>query len=394
MTEIYSVGEARRRARRVLPPIVFDFVEGGADDELTLLANERSLAAIQFRPRMGVHVPSPDLWTSVLGRELALPVLLAPCGGLSMVHPRGQLAAAEAAGTARTITVVSTLCGAPLEDAVPRGGAAQCWFQLYKLGGRAGAEVLIDRARASGYGALVVAVDTPVVGHKERDIRNGGVRPGGTPAVVKDVRSMARFAPQVVTRPRWLYRFARAGLPLGQPNLMRLAADGGPVDLEQAMAAWRAEPATWEDFSWIRERWPGALVAKGVLSAEDARRAIDAGANAIIVSNHGGRQLDGAPATIDALPSVISGVGDQVEVLLDGGVRRGADVVRALALGARAVLIGRPYLYGLAIGGKLGVLRVLEIFREELIRTLLLLGCPSIKALDRSWLWDHGCDER
>jgi isopentenyl diphosphate isomerase/L-lactate dehydrogenase-like FMN-dependent dehydrogenase len=394
MTAIYSVGEARRRARRALPRIVFDYVEGGADDERTLAANERSFAAILFRPRMGVHVPDPELRTSVLGRELALPVLLAPCGGLSMIHPAGQQAAARAAANARTITVVSTLCGALLEDAIPRGGGGECWFQLYKLGGRAGAEVLVERAHAAGYGALVVAVDTPVVGNKERDVRNGGVRPGGTPAATDDLRSMLRFAPRVVTRPRWTYRFARAGFPLGQPNLARLAADGRPIELEQAMAAWRAEPATWEDFSWIRERWPGTLVAKGILSADDARRAVDAGANAVVISNHGGRQLDGTPATIDVLPGVVSAVGDQVGVLLDGGVRRGADVVRALALGAQAVLIGRPYLYGLATGGEAGVQRVLEIFREELVRTLQLLGCPSIQMLNRSWLWPAGTTER
>ncbi len=398
-TTIYSVDEARRRARRLLPKVVFDFIEGGADDELTTKANRRAFDRILFRPLTGVDVGEPDLRTTVLDTELSFPVLLAPCGGLSMFHPDGQAGAARAAASAHTIAVVGTLSGSLLEKGMSDGGGAPHWFQLYKLGGRAGAERLVDRASEAGYRTLVVSVDTPVVGHKERDIRNGGVRPGGTPAIDRvDLASMIRFAPKVAAHPRWVYRFARAGFPLGQPNVDMLQSDGSPISLEKATEAWMSSPATWADFEWIRSRWSGRVVAKGILSGDDARRAVGAGADAVIISNHGGRQLDAAPATINVLQDVVEAVGTTTEVLLDSGIRRGSDVARALALGARAVLIGRPYLYGLAVGGERGVRIVLDILRDELTRTLQLLGRQSVAELDRSSVLasgesaQRGCD--
>lgn len=383
---VINVDDMRVRARHVLPRVIYDFVEGGAEDEVTLRANQTSLASIGFRPRMGVHVAEPSLETRVLGTDVSIPVLLAPVGGLSLVHSDGQAGAARAAAEFGTRAIVATLAGASLEDVMLKGGGVPHWFQLYNLGGRVGAEILIDRARLAGYSALVVNVDTPVVGHKERDIRNGGVQAGGMPMNHIDLKSVFRFAPVAVTHPRWLYRFARTGFALGQPNYADLSERRSALSPEDAVAKWMAEPVCWSDFSWIREHWTGPLVVKGILSDDDARRAVDVGADAVIVSNHGGRQLDGTPATIDALPEVVAAVGGQVDVILDGGVRRGSDVARAIALGAQAVLIGRPYVYGLAVSGQTGVSAVLEILRDELRRTLQLLGCESVDALDRSWI--------
>jgi isopentenyl diphosphate isomerase/L-lactate dehydrogenase-like FMN-dependent dehydrogenase len=306
------------------------------------------------------------------------------------VHPDGTAGALRAAAAAGTIGAVSTLSGDLLEDVVPAGNAPGHWFQLYKLGGTDGAKVLVDRAAAAGYRALVVTVDSPIVGYKERDVRNGGVRPGGVSISKVDLETVLAMAPKVIGKPRWLLRFLRSGLPLGHPNLDRLTATGDPVPIETAMARWRTEPLVWNDFAWLRERWPGPIVVKGVLSAADARRCVDVGADAILVSNHGGRQLDGVPATIDALPDVVDAADGQAEVLLDSGVRRGTDVVAALALGAKAVLIGRPYLYGLAEWGEAGVSLVLELLRAEIERALVLLGCPAVTDLDRSWLAGSG----
>lgn len=385
LRSVYSVERMRARSRRTLPRLIYDFVEGGSDDEITLRANLESLARIRFRPRMAVYVAQPDLRTSVLGSDLAFPIMLAPCGGLTLLHPDGQVAAARAAAAGGTRAVIGTLSGTALEDPVD-SGAVSHWFQLYNLGGRSGTEVLVDRARRAGYAALVVTVDTPVVGHKERDIRNGGIQPGGMPVERVTVGTALRFAPKVWTRPGWVYRFARAGFPLGHPNFAQLSPDGRAVTTEEAMAKWMAEPVTWKDLSWIRERWGGPLAIKGILSGDDARTAVDHGADAVIISNHGGRQLDGTPATIDVLPEVVAAVGHRAAVLIDSGFRRGADVARALALGARAVLVGRPYLYGLAAGGEAGVARVLDLLHEELRRTMQLLGCASIRDLDPSWL--------
>jgi isopentenyl diphosphate isomerase/L-lactate dehydrogenase-like FMN-dependent dehydrogenase len=229
-------------------------------------------------------------------------------------------------------------------------------------------------------------MDTPTGAQRLRDLRHGGIQPGGMPINKVTAGTVLRLAPKVITRPGWSWRFARAGFPLAQPNFTRLGPDGGPVPADEATMQMIREPLAWSDVAAVRDRWPGPLLVKGLLSGADARRAVDLGVDGVIVSNHGGRQFDATPAAVDALPEVVAEVGGGATVLLDGGVRSGADVARALALGARAVLIGRPYLYGLAVGAQAGVELVLDLLRTELVRTLRLLGCAGVDDLDPTWL--------
>ena len=376
-----SVADARRRARRSLPRVVYDYVDGGADDEVTMAENEAAWRRLAFRPRMGLEVGEPELGTTVLGTPVSLPVLLAPCGLVRLMHPDGAAGAGRAANAAGTIWTLSSVAGATLEAVAPAGGHR--WFQLYASGGRDEAAGIVERAAAAGYEALVVTVDTPALGNRERDARNGVRSP-----LRLDARAAIALGPQVLARPGWALRMARGGVStLRRPRPERTAATqpAGGVAAAGAVAM-LASPFTWEDVAWIRRRWSQPLVVKGVLSGPDARRAVDAGADAVVVSNHGGRQLDGAPATARMVPEVAAAVGEAAEVLVDGGIRRGGDVVKALALGARAVLVGRPYLYGLAVGGQGGVERVLEVLRTEMARTMRLLGCTSVTELDPSYL--------
>ena len=304
-------------------------------------------------------------------------MILAPVGSSRLFFPRGECAAAERAGEAGTIYTLSTLSGCRMEE-VKAATRGEAWYQLYLIGGREVASAAIDRARAAGYRALVVTVDTAVAGLRERDFRNGAKELiGGRP-----LEKLA-FAPQFLARPRWLADFVRDGGLMKFPNIV---LPEGAMAYEDVGAALERSTVAWSDLEWIRARWGGPIVVKGVLSADDARRAADAGAAAVVVSNHGGRQLDGVAATLRALPAVVDAVGDRVEVLLDGGVRRGSDVIKALALGARAVLVGRAYAYGLGAGGGPGVARAIEILRSGIVRTLRLLGCPSVRAVDRSYV--------
>jgi isopentenyl diphosphate isomerase/L-lactate dehydrogenase-like FMN-dependent dehydrogenase len=254
------------------------------------------------------------------------------------------------------------------------------WFQLY-AGDRAEAEVLIDRAAAAGFGALVVTVDTPVLGNRERDVRHGVV-----PPLRIGPRNVVQLGPQILQKPVWAWRMARDGLKMlgagsGSPSAGSARSGSGRIGGFSP-----ASPISWSDIEWMRSRWTGPLLVKGVLTAQDAERAVACGSDGVIVSNHGGRQLEGAPATLRVLPEVVAAVGKETTVLVDGGVRRGSDVVKAIALGARAVLVGRPYLYGLAASGQAGVERVLEILEEEMSRTMALLGCRDLASLDASWL--------
>lgn len=398
---LHNVAEARRRARRVLPRVVFDYVDGGAEDEVTMAENERAFRSLAFRPRMAVPAAEPALTTTVLGTEVSFPVLLAPCGLVRLLHPDGAAGAARAAVARDTIWTLSTVAGTSLESVAPAGGHR--WFQLYAPGGRDEAETMLERVERAGYEALVVTVDTPALGNRERDVRNGVA-----PPLRLDARTAIALGPQVLARPRWVLRMMRDGVSmLGRPKHGGVGtadgtavgtADGtaegtaeGTVDRDSGLGAagtvsMLASPFTWADVAWMRERWAKPLVVKGVLSADDARHAVDAGADAVVVSNHGGRQLDGAPATARVLPEVVDAVGERTEVLVDGGIRRGGDVIKAIALGARAVLVGRAYLYALAVGGQHGVEQVLDVLRAEMTRDMRLLGCPSVHELDRSWL--------
>lgn len=372
-----SIADLRRLARRRLPRMVFDYIDGGAEDERTLRANEAAFAELTWRPRSAVVHPQVDLRTTVLGHELSMPVILAPVGSSRMFWPRGESEAAAAAGAAGTVYTLSTLSGTRLEE-VREASAGPCWYQLYLCGGRDVGLAAVARAKAHGYSALVVTIDTPVAGMRERDVRNGASQ-----LIARRFPDVVPFLPQVLAKPGWLIDFWRDGGLMSFPNIV---LPEGPMRYGDIAAQLAAAAVSWSDLAWIREAWGGPIVVKGVHTADDARKAVDAGADAVVVSNHGGRQLDGVAATLRVLPEVLEAVGRQVEVLVDGGVRRGADVAKAVALGAKAVLVGRAYAYGLGAAGREGVAKALEILRTELERTLKLLGCPAVAELDRSYL--------
>ena len=372
-----NIADLRELARRRLPRMVFDYLDGGAETEHTLRENARVFSDVVLRPRSAVLVPSVNLRTTALGHELAVPFLLAPIGSSRMFWPRAEAHAAAAAGKAGTVYILSTLSGTPLEE-VRAATPGPCWFQLYLCGGRDVALGGIARAKAAGFSAIMVTIDTPVAGMRERDVRNGTRQLlSGNPF------AMLPFMPQILSRPRWLYRFFADGGLMSFPNVM---LPDGPMKYAEVGAALEAAAVCWDDFRWIREAWNGPIVVKGVHTADDARRALEEGASAVVVSNHGGRQLDGVAPTLRVLPEVVAAVGDRMEVLFDGGIRRGSDIVKALALGARAVLLGRGYSYGLAAGGEAGATRAVEIFRADLLRTMKLLGCSSVGDLSREYL--------
>ena len=375
---VINIHDLRRLAKRRLPRVVFDYLDGGAEDEFTLRENCHVFEQLTFRPRYAVAMPQCDLRTRVLGADLAFPAILAPVGYSRLMHPAGELAAASAAGSAGLIYTLSTISAHKLEN-VRASSTGPVWYQLYIVGGRDVAEAGIERAQRAGFSALVVTIDTPVAGLRERDPRNGMKELlGGS------ILSKLPFLPQMFARPGWLASFLLDG---AVPQLENIVIPGqGPMPLMDVTAALAKAFVTWEDFRWLRKVWAGPILVKGVLTGDDARRAVDEGAAAVIVSNHGGRQLDGAPATLRALPEVVAAVNGQTEVLMDGGIRRGSDIVKAMCLGARAVLIGRAYAYGLAAAGQAGVNRALEILRTDVERTLLLIGCPSVSALNASYV--------
>jgi L-lactate dehydrogenase (cytochrome) len=375
---VINIEDLRHVAKRRLPRVVFDYIDGGAEAELTLRANCRAFEAVTFRPRCAVATSTCDLRTTVLGTSLSMPLILAPVGSSRLFYPRGEEVAARAAGTAGIAYTLSTLSGCALED-VAAASKAPLWYQLYLIGGRDCTLSAIERARVAGFSALVVTIDTPVAGLRERDLRNG----------VKELLSrkfglMLPFVSQFLLKPRWLASlFADGGLM----KFSNVVIPGkGPMPYADVATALEQAMVSWHDLGWIREAWKGPIVIKGVHTGEDASRAVDVGADALVVSNHGGRQLDGVAPTLRVLPEVLASVGDRIEVLLDGGIRRGSDIVKALCLGARAVLVGRAYAYGLGAAGGAGVARAIEILRIDLIRTLKLLGCPSLAELDRSFV--------
>jgi L-lactate dehydrogenase (cytochrome) len=373
-----NIADLRELARLRLPKVVFDYVDGGAEDEVTLRENMRAFASVAFRPRQCVPVRECELSTTVLGEKLAIPAVLAPVGYSRVFHPDGECGAARAAGRAGTGYILSTISGHKLED-VKAATTGPAWFQLYLVGGREAAECVIDRAQKAGFSRLVVTVDTPTAGLRERDYRNGMSQ-----LLAGKVWDSIPFLPGLLAHPRWLVSFLRDG---GVPELPNIVLPGtGAMPLIDVASALSKTAVTWSDFEWIRRLWKGPIIVKGILTGDDARKAVDQGAAAVVVSNHGGRQLDYAQATLRALPEIVAAVGGQTEVLVDGGIRRGSDVIKALCLGARAVLIGRAYAYGLAAAGEAGVQRAIEIIRADLDRTLRLLGCASIADLNALYL--------
>lgn len=375
---VVNIEDMRRMARRRLPDAVFDYLDGGAEGEITLRENCRAFDALTFRPRNAIAVPNCDLRTKVLGSELSFPALLAPVGYSRMMHPLGEVAAARGAGAAGTAYILSTISGHKLED-VKAATSGPVWYQLYLIGGRKASEAALERARVAGFSALAVTIDTGTAGMRERDVRNGTAQ-----LMSGNIFGMIPFLGQFFSRPGWVASFLLDGGIRRLPNV--IIPGSGPMALIDVAAALASSVVTWKDFEWLRIAWPGPIVVKGVLTGDDARRSIDAGAAGIIVSNHGGRQLDGVSATLRALPEIVKAVDGQIEVLMDGGIRRGSDIVKAICMGARAVLIGRAYAYGLGAAGESGVHRSVEILRADLVRTMKLLGCTSIADLNESYV--------
>jgi isopentenyl diphosphate isomerase/L-lactate dehydrogenase-like FMN-dependent dehydrogenase len=373
---VVNIEDLRRLAQRRLPKAVFDYLDGGAADEVTLRENCRAFQEVVLRPRHAIAHEKCDLRTRVLGHEISFPAMLAPVGYSRLMHPGGEVAAARAAGEIGTGFILSTISGHKLED-VRAASSGPVWYQLYVLGGREAAEAAIERARAAGFSALVITIDTPVAGMRERDLRNGVKELMGGSLLAK-----IPFIPQLLAHPRWLAAFVLDG---GVPKLENVLMPGkGAMRMTDVAAALASAVVTWNDLRWLRKVWPAPIVVKGVLTADDALRAIDEGANGVVVSNHGGRQLDGVAASLRALPEIVAAVNGQAEVLMDGGIRRGSDIVKAICMGARSVLVGRAYAYGLGAAGHAGVGRALEILRADVERTLRLLGCASVAELNSS----------
>jgi 4-hydroxymandelate oxidase len=340
-------------AREKLPQGAFDFIAGGAEDEVTLRANREAFQRVQIRPRVLVDVSTVDASTEVLGRRLELPVLLAPVALQRLAHEEAERATARAAKAAGTAMLLSTMSSCTLEEAAEAADGPK-WFQLYASRDRELTRSLIERAQAAGYAALCVTVDVPWLGRREADLRNE-----------------LQFGAEIVP-----------GNLVGHLDAETLAS--GPRGPAGGASAAFADPGlTWDDIDWMRTVWRGPLLLKGILTAEDARLAVERGVEGIVVSNHGGRQLDGVAASIEALPEVVAAVEGRAEVLLDSGIRRGTDVLKALALGAKAVLLGRPYIWGLALDGEKGVTRVLKMLRDELELAMALAGCRSVAEIDR-----------
>src|SRR5438477_12533042 len=375
---VLNIEDLRRAAKRRLPRVVFDYIDGGAEDESTLRANCRAFETVTLRPRCAIATPVCDLRTTVLGTEVTMPVILAPVGSCRLMYPRGEEAAARTAGEAGIICALSTLSGCRLEEVATASGGP-VWYQLYLVGGRDCALAGIERAQKAGFSALIVTIDTAVAGFRERDLRNGAKE-----LLSGKIRAMLPFVNQILVRPRWLAAFLADG---GLMKFENVVIPGkGPMLYADVTAALEQSVVTWDDLKWIRQAWNGPVVIKGIHTGDDARRAVDAGANALVVSNHGGRQLDDVAPTLRVLPDAVASVGDRIEVLLDGGIRRGSDIVKALCLGARAVMAGRAYAYGVGAAGTAGVARAIDILRTDLIRTLKLLGCASVEKLGQSFV--------
>ncbi|MGA4792463.1 pre-mycofactocin synthase MftD [Nocardia sp. AB354] len=368
-----TVAEARERAEKRVPKAVYLALLAGSEGGVSLVDNTAAFAELGLRPHIADLPAQRAQSTTLMGQEISLPVICSPTG-VQAVDPAGEVAVARAAATSGTAIGLSSFASKPVEEVVAAND--KLFFQMYWLGDRDTILARLDRAKRAGAKGLIITLDWVFA----------TARDWGSPPLPEriDVKTAIRFAPQVLSRPGWLARFLRAGrLPdLTTPNLVG-AGEKGPTFFG-AYGEWMGTPpVTWRDLAWLREQWDGPFMIKGIGRPDDARRAVDVGASAISVSNHGGNNLDTTPAAIRLLPSVVDAVGSDVEVVLDGGIRRGSDVVKALALGARAVMIGRPYLWGMAANGERGVHNVLEILRQGIDSTLYGLGHESIEDLTR-----------
>ncbi len=374
-----TVRDYRELARRRLPRQLFDYADGGAYEEATLQANESDLARVLLRQRVMRDVSERNQETAILGEKLSMPVILGPVGLAGMFARRAEVQAARAAESAGVPFTESTVSICSIEE-VAEATSVPPWFQLYVMTDRAYVEKLMARAEAVGSPVLVLTIDLAVVGARHRDTRNAMV---GDPSVWAKLRR----ATDLVSHPRWIRDVAVGGKPLTFGNLAEVVPGARtPEDFKDWVDAQFDPSVTWDDIAWVREHWKGKLVVKGVLDPEDARRAMDAGVDGIVVSNHGGRQLDAVPSTAVALPQIAEAVGDQTVVLADGGVRNGLDVVKMLALGAEAVILGRAWAWSVAAAGEGGVSHMLSTLRSDIDVALALTGSNSVSELDSSCL--------
>jgi L-lactate dehydrogenase (cytochrome) len=405
---LLNTRDYRAAARRRLPRLVFEFVDGGAEDERTLRANEADLAALRLVPRSLVDVSAVDTTVELFGQRMRSPLVFGPAGLAGLLHADGECEVARGAGDGGFTYALSTGSSRSIEE-VAAAATGPLWFQLYLWKDRRVIASLVERARAAGYQALCLTVDVPVIGNRERDARNGmTIPPRLGPGNAVDIGLHPRWVSKVLMRSYITYGNLvdqpAASRPRGRDTVRALlglfgSTAAGGISMK-SMAEYvdrelNNPGSTWDDFSWLRRQWDGPLLVKGILSADDARTAVSLGADGVVVSNHGGRQLDAAVSSVGALPAVVEAVGDRGAVLVDGGIRRGSDVAKALALGARACLVARPYLYGLAVAGRRGVADVGLGLERELARVLALLGCPGAADLDERWLFGQPrVDER
>lgn len=377
MKQCWNANDFRGAARRRLPSAVFDYIAGGADDEVSVRENCAAFQRYALVPRLGESSEPPDITTTVLGQKLSLPILLSPVGCTRLVHHQHDLASARAAAGSGTMFMLSTVGSASIEDVATIGGPSKV-FQIYLQKNRENTARVIDRCKDAGIGALCLTIDAPVAGNRERDKKNGFRVP---------FNMISRQVLKLLIRPSWCLDYLR-GERLTYPNVSE-TIPGRPAaqaSISKFIETQFVQHLTWDDVAWLADRWKGPLAVKGILSANDAARAVAAGATAIIVSNHGGRQLDGVMAPIDCVRAIRNRVGPTVDIILDGGVRRGSDVMKARALGANACSFGRPYVYALATGGERGVARLLSIIEQELRRNMTLIGCDRYDDLDSEYI--------
>jgi L-lactate dehydrogenase (cytochrome) len=372
MKNIACIDDLRILARRRVPRAFFDYADSGSYNEETLRANRADLEAIKLRQRVLVDVSQRSLATTIVGQTISAPLILAPVGLTGMQHGNGEILSAQAANEAGIPYALSTMSICSIED-VAQATGKPFWFQLYVIRDRGFSKDILERAAAAKCNALILTVDLQVLGQRHRDIRNGMTVP---PEIrIKNIIDIA-------SKPAWAF-----GILMGKRKTFgNLAGHVKGMDNVNSLAAWigtQFDPAlSWKDVEWIKKIWPGKLILKGILDPEDARTAVKLGADAIVVSNHGGRQLDGAPSSISALPGIVDAVGSDTEILFDGGIRTGADILRALGLGARACLIGRAYIYGLGACGKAGVAKAIDILENELSVAMALTGTNKISDID------------
>lgn len=378
MLTALTIDDLKRQARRRVPKMFFDYADSGAWTESTYKANESDFAKIKLRQRVLVDMTNRSLASTMIGEPVTMPVAIAPTGMTGMQHADGEILAAEAAEAFGVPFTLSTMSICSIED-VALHTRKPFWFQLYVMKDRDFVNNLIDRAKAAKCSALVLTLDLQILGQRHKDIRNGLSAP-------------PKFTPkhiwQMATRPQWCMEM----LNTQRRSFGNIVGHAKNVSDLSSLSTWTAEQfdpkLSWKDVAWIKERWGGKLILKGILDEDDARAAVDSGADAIIVSNHGGRQLDGAPSSISMLPRIVAAVGDRVEVHIDGGIRSGQDVLKAVALGAKGTYIGRPFLYGLGAGGREGVTRALNIISKEMDVTMALCGKRLLSDVDESILLD------